>query len=185
MAKLIPNNAILAKSPEPNVIRRKCGDCGHYQDDGAADDECNECGGELSAPFPSAEEWAVHDHEGFGGLISGEWPDIGELCTYAAFMAESDDETIKGLRYLVDDGGRNVAAAMESAADVRLYQGEAVDYAAEFVEECYSEALESLPGVLRYHIDYEGLARDLELVGDIAKTTIDGTRYIVTNASEL
>lgn len=177
-------NAMLAKSPEPNVVRRKCGDCEHHQDDRGADDVCNHCGGELSAPFPSAEEWAVHDHDGFGGLISGEWPDIGELCTYAAFMAESDYETIKGLHYLVDDCGRDVADAMERAADVRLYEGEADDYAAELVEDCYSDVLEALPGFLRYHIDYEGVARDLELGGDIAKTTIDGKRYIVTNASE-
>jgi antirestriction protein len=68
---------MLAASPEPNVLRRKCEHCGHYQtdarpyaDNGAG---CFHCGERHTAEFrPSAEEWAIHDHEGFCGLIGSE-----------------------------------------------------------------------------------------------------------------
>ena len=41
------------------------------------------------------------------------------------------------------------------------------DYAHEFVEDCYGDAIEKLPDFIKYHIDYEGIARDMELSGDV------------------
>ena len=67
---------------------------------------------------------------------------------------------------------------------MRTFDGDAKDYAAELVEECYSEALENLPGFVRYHIDWEGVARDMEIGGDIDATEQDGEFFVVTNASE-
>lgn len=182
-------NDMLAKSPCPNVMRRKCPDCGTYQTDARPyrenSDECGECGATLSGEFaPSAEEWAVHDHEGFAGLIKSEWPDIGELVQLAELLGEDDDDKRRGLLWLVNDQGYSVADAIDKADDVRTYDGEPEDYAAELVEDCYSESLEALPGFVRYRIDWKGVARDLELGGDIATTEQDGERFIVTNASE-
>lgn len=182
-------NDMLAASPCPNVMRRKCPECGTYQTDARPyrenDDDCDECGATLPEKFsPSAEEWAVHDHEGFCGLIDGEWLDIGELAQLAEFLADADDDKRRGLTWLLHDRGCKLSEALDKAEDVRTYDGSASDYAAEFVEDCYSEALESLPEFIRYHIDYEGIARDLVLGGDIAVVDQDGEHFIVTNANE-
>jgi antirestriction protein len=180
---------MLARSPCPNVMRRKCPDCGHYQTDSRPyrdnDSDCDNCGAALPAEFkPSAEEWAIHDHEGFGDLIKTEWPDIDELAELVAFMEGADDNERRAFRWLVDDLGRTVADAIERAPDVSIYDGEAADYAAEFAEDCYSAALDAMPDFLKFHIDWQGVARDLLIGGDIAQAEDAEGRFIVTNASE-
>ncbi len=52
------------------------------------------------------------------------------------------------------------------------------DYVAEFVEDCYGDLINKLPEFLRYHIDYEGIARDLEYAGDIITFECDGQVHI-------
>lgn len=179
---------MLATSPCPNVMRRKCPECGSYQTDARPyrenAEECDECGATLPDEFkPSAEEWAIHDHEGFAGLIKSEWPDLGEVAELAEILGENDEDKRRGLLWLINDQGCTVADAIAKCEDVRTYDGSAKDYAADFAEDCYSEALEAMPDFLRYHIDWEGVARDLKLGGDIAETEQDGERFIVTNAS--
>lgn len=180
---------MLARSPCPNVMRRKCPDCGTYQTDARPyrenEPECDECGATLPDEFkPSAEEWAIHDHEGFGDLIKTEWPDIAELCEIVEFMDEAEDYERRALRWLINDRGCDVDDALRQASDVSIYDGEAADYAASFAEDCYSEALEAMPSFIRYHIDWQGVARDLLLGGDIAQAEDSEGRFIITNASE-
>lgn len=151
---------MLAKSPCPNVMRRKCPDCDAWQTDSRPyrenDDECDECGATLPAEFqPSAEEWAIHDHEGFAGLITSEWPDLEQVAAIAELLAEDDDDKTRGLLWLVNDRGYSIADAIDKCEDVRTYD------------------------------DWEGVARDLIAGGDIdTGEDADGTRFIVTNASE-
>ena len=52
------------------------------------------------------------------------------------------------------------------------------DYAEEFIEDCYSDSLKNLPEFIRYHIDYEGIARDMELSGDIFTLECNGELHI-------
>lgn len=181
-------NEMLAKSPYPNVQRVRCSACDHIQDLHAQvsveDDACDECGGEMGAPFASAEEWAIHNHEGFAGLISSECPDLDNVAAIAEVFAEGDEDKRRGLVWLVKDQGCSVSDAIDKCEDVRTYDGEAKDYAAEFAEDCYSEALEAMPDFLRYHIDWEGVARDLILGGHIAEAEQDGERFLITNANE-
>lgn len=180
---------MLAKSPCPNVLRRKCPDCGAWQTDARPyrenEPECDECGGALPDEFvPSAEEWAIHDHEGFAGMISGEWPDLDDVAALAEILADDDDDKRRGLAWLVNDVGYKLADAISKCDEVRTYDGTAADYAADMAEECYSDALEKMPDLFKYHIDWEGVARDMEIGGDIAKTTQGGETFIITNAHE-
>jgi hypothetical protein len=39
------------------------------------------------------------------------------------------------------------------------------DYAEELIEDCYGDSLRNLPEFIRYHIDYEGIVRYMELSG--------------------
>ncbi len=51
------------------------------------------------------------------------------------------------------------------------------DYAQQLIEDCYSE-LDSLPDFIRYHIDYEGIARDMELGGDVFTFECEGRVHV-------
>ena len=55
-------------------------------------------------------------------------------------------------------------------------------YAEELLDDCYGDALKSLPDFIRYHIDYEGIARDMELGGDVF-TIEHGRKIHVFNAN--
>ena len=40
------------------------------------------------SPEPFAEEWAVHDYEGFGSISLSEWPSIERVSALAKLIAE-------------------------------------------------------------------------------------------------
>jgi antirestriction protein len=154
-------DAMLACSPDSNVVRR-----------------------DVSAAFPSAEEYAVHDHEGFEGLISSEWPDLAEVAAIAEVLEEGDEDKRRGLLWLVNDRGYKIADAIERADEVRTFEGDAEDYAAELIEEGYSRELEALPDCVRYAIDWARVARDLVIAGDVDEYEAGRERFLVTNAGE-
>jgi antirestriction protein len=41
-----------------------------------------------SSPQVGAEEWAVHDYEGFGGIHMNEWPDIERVAALARLIED-------------------------------------------------------------------------------------------------
>ncbi|WP_054944142.1 antirestriction protein ArdA [Novosphingobium sp. KN65.2] len=184
-------NEMLAKSPCPNVQRTRCTSCGHIQSehvDSSIDDECDECGGELGEPFASAEEWAIHDHEGFAGLISSEWPDLDEVAAIAEVLNDDDEDKRRGLFWLVGGLGYKVAEAIERCGDVRTYSSDRWNLAADYAEELASETIENFEeraGQWPFNcIDWERAGRELLLGGDIAEVEAGDDRFIVTNASE-
>lgn len=122
-----------------------------------------------------AEEWAIHDYENFGGLHLSEYADIEALAqaaqlivAHGAVFAEllSHFGGLSGLeeaKRSMDDGYRG---AFDNLAD----------YAQESIEDCFSDVLKDLPDFIRYHIDYDGIARDMEYGGDIF--TIESGRKV-------
>lgn len=93
-------------------------------------------------------------------------------------LSDEDDEGI-AIRYLLDDVGYDLDQALERANDVQLYRGTSADYAAELLADCYE--INKLPSVIRYHIDYEGIARDMEINSEITEI---GYELWVTNRLE-
>lgn len=181
-------NAMLATSPYPNVIRRKCEDCGAYFDiSGERGDisECPDCEScNVSAKFDSAEEFAIHDSEGFYGIVK-ESTSIDDVASLSEILMGCDDDRRIGLLWLIDDVGYTIRDAIEKCDDVRAYSSNAfdilTDYAESFVSDCYSE---SELGVLSSYIDYSKLARDMLLGGDIAEFDGPDGSVIITNANE-
>tara|TARA_B100000949_G_C14055854_1_gene355610 strand:- start:108 stop:593 length:486 start_codon:yes stop_codon:yes gene_type:complete len=108
----------------------------------------------AASPMPDAEEWALHDYEGFEGLNLSEYEGIGDIVEKAEFIEEhgrlgaevanhyGDFETAK--RALEDD----YAGQYECLAD----------FAQEITEETTF-----IPETLQYYIDWERMGRDLEV----------------------
>jgi len=137
---------------------------------------------------PSAEEWAIHDHEGFGKLIGEHTP----LQTVALIAEALAGDHSLAFRWLVEDRGVKPEDAADQAEDVCIFRDESAwsddallaSYAQEFVEDCYSDALDKLPSLIRGNIDWQGIGKDLQLGGDIDLAEVEGERCIITNASE-
>jgi antirestriction protein len=113
-----------------------------------------------------AEEWAIHDYEGFGSLRLSEHEDLDKVAQLGALIAEHG-ELFASLT--ANFGGTDGIEQAQRYMD-EGYCGDfdsLEDYAREFVEECYGAEIEKLPEFIRYHIDFEGIARDMELNGDV------------------
>lgn len=172
--------AMLRASPYPNVMVQ-CPDCegaGTIDGEKCPRAECDG-GGEVR----SAEEWAIHDHEGFGNMVK-EYTSFEDVATIAAALG--GDHAI-GFRWLVQDHGCDISTAAESAAEVIVWEGDQGqsrkrllgDYAQEFTEE--TGGLDGVPESFRNYIDWESMAHDWDLDGDIATFDHDGTIYVICN----
>lgn len=107
-----------------------------------------------ASPMDDAEEFAIHDYEGFEGAPIQEYSGIDEVAEMAAFIAEHGALGGGLINYLND---------LESARDALedQYRG-CYDSVEDFAEELTSETTEILENLI-YYIDYEKLARDLEI----------------------
>jgi len=112
---------------------------------------------------PIAEEWAIHGYENFGSLRLSEFEDLA----YVAGVAD-------GMR----EHGTLFAEVVAHSSDIeeaRRYMEEGYcgafdrlgDYSQESIEDAFSAELEQLPEFIRHYIDYEGIAHDMELSGDV------------------
>lgn len=59
----------------------------------------------ASSPVPGAEEWAIHDYEGFGGLSSelGEYPDLADVAKIGALIEEHGEAVALAIDALEPD----------------------------------------------------------------------------------
>lgn len=111
------------------------------------------------SPEALAEEFAVHDYEGFGGVVISEYESLERIHQKALFIEEYG-----ALGTAVLDHWCGDIEDAEKALD-ESYCGEYVsvsDYAQELTEECGD-----IPQHLENYIDYERMGRDMELGGDI------------------
>jgi antirestriction protein len=125
----------------------------------------------AKSPMLNAEEYAIHDHEGFGGLRVNEYHDLDELAETASFISEHEDVALAALSNYNDleDAKRHVEDGF------RGVYGSVTDYAEELFDDCYAH---QIPQNLRCYIDYESFGRDLELGGDINAVDYNGQCYI-------
>ncbi len=112
-----------------------------------------------SSPEPEAEEWAIHDYEGFEGAPISEWESFESVANLAEFIEEHG---ALGGKLLEHFGGdlEDAKTAFDN------YYGEfenLEDYARSLTEDCGTE----IPANLENYIDYAAMGRDMELSGDI------------------
>ncbi|MCR9178595.1 antirestriction protein ArdA [Maricaulis alexandrii] len=115
-----------------------------------------------ASPISDAEEYAIHDYEGFGGADIGEYAGLARAHELALFVEEH-----QGLGALVLE---HVSGDLEDARTMlERYSGTYTSGAA-FAEE-YVEQWYEIPEQLAYYIDYDAMARSLQLGGEIETVT--------------
>ncbi|MCA9407191.1 MAG: antirestriction protein ArdA [Candidatus Omnitrophica bacterium] len=104
------------------------------------------------SPIGGAEEWAIHDYEGFEGLQISEYESIDDVVQYAQLIEQHGEAYVAYVNYI------GVDYATEEGFQ-EAYQGEWNSEEA-FAENLADETME-IPEHLQYYIDYEKFARDL------------------------
>lgn len=170
--------AMLRGSPCPNVTV-DCPDC----EGGALKSEdhvCTLCNG--SGKVPSAEEWAIHDYQGFGGAKLSEQESFETVAALAAAVEEHGD--IFG-QWWNENGGDydSVEEAVEGFQE--KFRG-SFDSLADYVEDFFEQTGEYKRDDRNWwspinYVDWERMARDLEMSGDVTTIEHDGKVHVFDN----
>ena len=113
----------------------------------------------ADSPEELAEEYAIHDYEGFGSYSVSEYEGIESLHDIACFIEEHGEIGSELLGHFGDDLDDAKKAIEENYSG--CYSSLA-DYAQELTEQTGD-----IPKHLEFYIDYERMGRDMELSGDI------------------
>ncbi|WP_072548460.1 antirestriction protein ArdA [Granulibacter bethesdensis] len=129
-----------------------------------ADQDTDEIRAEVAAmlsrsPIEGAEEYAIHDYEGFEGVAIEEYAGIENVARIAAFVAEHGALGAGLLNEFVGDIDQAETAMRD------CYHGQFTSLA-DYMEELTAETV-TIPEALRYYIDWQAMARDAELGGDL------------------
>lgn len=143
-----------------------------------AQQDADDIRGEIAAMLAEskaepAEEWAIHDYEGFGPVKLSEFEDIGHVAELAELIAEHGelfahvyghaDNDLDRAKQLMTEGYHGAFDSLEA-------------YAEDFIDQ--TGGLEKMPEILRCYFDYEKYARDLELGGDVFTIELDGKTHV-------
>jgi antirestriction protein len=113
----------------------------------------------AASPIDGAEEWAIHDYEGFGGATIEEYTGFEQVSELAGFIAEHGALGAAVLGHFCGD----LDEAREAIAD--RYHG-CHESLADYMQELTEDTTTTIPESLRHYIDYESMARDAEMSGD-------------------
>ena len=135
---------------------------GEWIDADQSADELHEAVARMLAasPQPGAEEWAIHDYEGFGSLRLGEYESLDRVATIAAGIAEHGDAFSAWLSY---DESQD-ATDMQSFEDA--YRGEWDSlraYAEDYAESTGMYDAAEKSGSQYVVVDIDMLTRDLDI----------------------
>ena len=129
-----------------------------------------------ASPEPHAEEWAIHDSEGFGDWRHGEHPDLSDLVALARLADEHGPIAVELMSHHCGDIGEVREALEEHYAGT----GDSVEsWCEQFLDD--TGQLNGMPESLRLYFDYEKYARDLDLSGDIYTIECDGEVHVFWN----
>lgn len=131
------------------------------------------------SPVPFAEEWAVHDFEGFGSIDLGEWPDIERVSVLAKLISEQGEAF--AVWYQHQDGHYLDITELEEKF-LEQWQGafeSETAFACQFLEDIGQ--LSELPIWAQNYFDYESYARDLRMNGDFSFINHNSETYVYSN----
>ena len=125
-------------------------------------DEMQEQVAEMLKATPldeEAEEYAIHDYEGFGAYKVSEYEGLESVHEVACFLEEHGEVAGDVLAHF----GDNLEDARKALEE--NYHG-CYNSLADYAEELTTETSE-VPERLAFYIDYEKMGRDMELSGDV------------------
>ena len=116
----------------------------------------------AKSPEPGAEEWAIHDYEGFGELRLSEFEDIDSVSRVAKLIEEHGDVFPAVIAHF---GGTRYLDEAEEAMTEKYYgtYKSLADWAESYAEDTGIECGEPW----KNYIDFERWANDAEMGGDI------------------
>ena len=126
-----------------------------------ADQDADEIRDEIAAmlarsPIKGAEDYAIHDYEGFEGVTIKEYAGIDTVAHMGAFIAEHGALGAGLLEQFVGDMDQAETALQD------CYHGQFASLA-DFMEDLTAESGITIPEALRYYIDWKAMARDAEM----------------------
>ena len=107
-----------------------------------------------ASPMEDAEEWAIHDYEGFEGVSISECESFERVSEIAAFIAEHGELGGKLVEYF-----GSLKDAQDAISD--QYAGE-YRSASDFVQDMVEQSTE-IPDNVQFYIDWDAMARDWEI----------------------
>jgi antirestriction protein len=113
----------------------------------------------AASPIADAEEHAIHDYEGFEGARISEYTGIETIAKLAAFITEHGALGGAVLEYYDND----LDEAQEAVTE--RYHG-CFKSLADYVQEMTENSM-TIPQTLQYYIDWQAMARDAEINGDL------------------
>lgn len=129
----------------------------------------------AASPEHGAEEWAVHDYEGFGEISLSEWPDISRVSKIASLIEDHGDAF--SLWYNTQDAEQFETDELEETfLEQRQGAHDSKEAFADHLLESTGE-LQEMPELARRYFDFEAFARDLELSGDYSFVRANGQIY--------
>ena len=117
-----------------------------------------------------AEEWAIHDYEGFEGAEVCEYYSFANVVELADYIRERGALGAQVLNYY----GGNIE---DAKARFDEYAGE-YDSLADYAEELTEQTGETIPQRLAPYIDYKAMAHDYEQSGDFLTFRVGGSVHI-------
>ncbi|WP_340149018.1 antirestriction protein ArdA [uncultured Sneathiella sp.] len=107
-----------------------------------------------SSTMRDAEEWAIHDHEGFEGIQVSEFESISRVVELATFVSFHGALGVKLYEHYGSLGDAEIAMNDH-------YAGEFVSLA-HFAQDITEQSVDT-PSQLEYYIDWEAMGRDMAI----------------------
>ncbi|CAM3661923.1 antirestriction protein ArdA [Litorimonas haliclonae] len=179
--RLPPPNRETARTPDPDPIRIYVACLAAYNNGhlhGAWIEITDEAAiwqavQDMLAKSPieeDAEEWAIHDYEGFEGAEVGQYFSFANVVELADYIRERGALGAQVLNYY----GGNIEDAQ---ARFEEYAGE-YDSLADYSEELTEQSGLEIPQSIAPYIDYTRMAHDYEQSGDFLTFRVGGSVHI-------
>lgn len=127
----------------------------------------------ASSPEPGAEEWAIHDYDGFGPLRLGEYESFEDVSAIARGIAEHGPAFAAWVDIVWDGGGPLEHELLAEFNDYYMGHYESAESWAEEMWDDLGYTLEArgrLPDSLQSYIrvDYDAFANDMRMGGELS-----------------
>lgn len=127
------------------------------------------------SPERFAEEWAIHDYEGFGDVRIEEYQSLSEVSRIALLIEEHGEAFAAYAAHVGTE-----SATEESFEDAyRGHWDSELAYAQDLFDEIYAD---EVPESLRFYIDYEAFSRDIFLDGHFIVRSSDFGVHVFADA---